>query len=325
MHYYYAPMEGITGYIQRNACHRFFPGIDKYFTAFIAPNQRGHFSSKEKNDILPEHNEGICLVPQILTNREDDFLMTVKKLKQYGYEEVNLNLGCPSKTVVSKFRDSGFLAKPEELDRFLESIFSKADIKISIKTRIGKDDPEEWMRLLEIYNKYPLEELIVHPRTQKDFYKNSPNLDVFEEMFKHSKCPVCYNGDLFTKRDFLKWKERFPLVDTVMIGRGLLINPGLIGLIEEGSMPKKERLFAYHNQIYEDYRNIMYGDRNVLFKMKELWIYMIHSFTNPKKYAKRIRKAEKLAAYEDAVSDLFNEQELVEDGRESGSSVYASE
>ena len=119
MRYYYAPMEGITGYIQRNACHAFFPGIDKYFTAFIAPNQRGHFSTREKNDILPQHNKGIYLVPQILTNNAEDFILTVRKLAQYGYGEVNLNLGCPSKTVVSKYRGSGFLAKPEELDHFL--------------------------------------------------------------------------------------------------------------------------------------------------------------------------------------------------------------
>ncbi|MEI3218327.1 MAG: tRNA-dihydrouridine synthase family protein [Lachnoclostridium sp.] len=325
MRYYYAPMEGITGYIQRNACHAFFPGIDKYFTAFIAPNQRGHFSTREKNDILPEHNKGIYLVPQILTNNAEDFILTVRKLAQYGYGEVNLNLGCPSKTVVSKYRGSGFLAKPEELDHFLEEIFSKTEIKISIKTRIGRDEPEEWEHLMEIYNKYPLEELIVHPRTQKDFYKNTPNLDVFEKVLEKSRCPVCYNGDLFSRREFLDWKEHFPQVDTVMIGRGLLMNPGLVGLIENGMMPDKETLFAFHNQIYEAYQREMCGDKNVLFKMKELWIYMIRIFTNSKKYAKRIKKAEKLTAYEDAVNDLFKEQELMEDGEEDSETVYTSE
>ncbi len=312
MRYYYAPMEGITGYIQRNAFHSLFSDTDKYFTAFIAPNQRGKFSLKEKNDFLPEHNRGIYLVPQILTNRSEDFILTAKRLEEFGYGEVNLNLGCPSRTVVSKYRGSGFLAKPDALDRFLEEIFSGTDVEISIKTRIGKDSQEEWDRLMEIYNRYPLKELIIHPRTQIDYYKNSPRLDIFSKALKESRCPICYNGDLFTKEDYEKWKRRFPGVDTVMIGRGLLVNPGLVGQIEGRGMPKKEKIIAYHDQIYEGYRREMSGERSVLFKMKELWTYLIRIFTNSKKYAERIRKAEKLAAYEDAVKALFIEQEILE-------------
>ena len=139
MNFYFAPMEGLTGYIYRNAHNAFFNNIDKYFSPFIVANQSESFKTRELNDILPENNQGIVLIPQLLTNNAKDFIHTSKKIKRLGYNEINLNLGCPSGTVVSKNRGSGFLSKREELDVFLEEIFSQAITKISVKTRIGKD------------------------------------------------------------------------------------------------------------------------------------------------------------------------------------------
>lgn len=313
MEIYYAPMEGITGYIQRNAAFSNFRGVDKYFTAFLAPNEKGSFSIKEKNDLAPEHNKGIYLVPQLITNDSEDFHLTVEKLKTYGYSEVNLNLGCPSKTVVSKYRGSGFLAKLEELDRYLDQIFRENDVAISIKTRIGMKDESEWERILNIYNQYPLKELIIHPRTQADYYKNKPHLDAFSYAVSESRCPVCYNGDIFNYNDLKYIQEQFPTVEKLMLGRGLLMNPGLAEMLETGQMPDKERIRKYHDDIYEKYKETLYGDRNVLFKMKEIWVYMMHIFEDSKKYAKRIKKGEKLNAYEDAVRELFQERELTSD------------
>lgn len=312
MDYYFAPMEGITGYIHRNAFQALFPCIDKYFTAFIAPNQHGKLSSREKNDILPEHNEGMYVVPQLLTNNAADFILTAKKLKDFGYREVNLNLGCPSKTVVSKYRGSGFLAKPQELERFLHDIFEKAETDISIKTRIGRDSPDEFEKLMEIYNKYPLKELIIHPRTQQDFYRNTPNREIFGQALEVCRCPVCYNGDIFTVRDVKEFKEQFPKVDRIMLGRGLLVNPMLIEMAEEGTAIDRGRIRAFHDKVYSDYREVLFGDKVILFKMKELWGYMIHLFPDSKKYAKKIRKAEKLAVYEEAVDALFSDCEICE-------------
>ncbi len=316
MKYYFAPMEGITGYIHRNAFQAFFPGIDKYITAFIAPNQHGKLSSREKNDILPEHNEGMRVVPQLLTNNADDFILTAKKLKDFGYDEINLNLGCPSRTVVSKFRGSGFLAKPQELDHFLYEIFDRAEAEISVKTRIGRDSPEEFHRLMEIYNQYPLKELVIHPRTQQDFYKNSPNMEVFAEALSMSACPVCYNGDIFTVKDLEVFRARFPEVEKVMLGRGLLVNPMLIESAENGEALDQERIRRFHDRVYCGYKEVLSGDKVILFKMKELWCYMIHLFPDSKKHAKRIRKSERLAAYEDAVDALFRECRVQEPGRE---------
>lgn len=312
MNLYFAPMEGLTGYIYRNAHKEFFNDIDRYYSPFIAANQSKSFKTKELNDILPEHNEGLSMVPQILTNNAKDFIHTAKKINILGYDEVNLNLGCPSGTVVSKYRGSGFLAKQEELDTFLDEIFSTLDCKISIKTRIGKDQPEEFYELIEIFNKYPIEELIIHPRIQKDFYRNKPNKTVFADALRMSTNTVCYNGDIFTARDYTEFVSEFPEVDRVMIGRGLLANPAMASGIVCNTKLDKTILKEFHDKIYEDYQNVLFGDRNILFKMKEIWFYMSSVFSENEKYAKKIRKSERLSDYEAAVSSLFKEQEILE-------------
>ncbi|SDP84892.1 tRNA dihydrouridine synthase [Clostridium gasigenes] len=312
MKYYLAPMEGITGYIYRTSYEKYFGNIDKYFTPFIVTNQSRSLKTKELRDVFPENNEGMNIVPQILTNDSEGFINISRKLQQLGYNEVNLNLGCPAGTVVSKNRGSGFLAKREELDMFLDEIFKIDDMKISIKTRIGKDSPEEFYELIKIYNKYPLEELIIHPRTQKDFYGNKPNLEVFKDGLSLSTNPVCYNGDIFTVDDHNKLIKAFPKVDTVMLGRGILANPGLMNEIKNNTFIDKEVLKDFHDEILYKYIELFNEDRNAIFRMKELWGYMSCIFSDNKKYAKKIKKSQNLSDYNEAVLSLFREQEIIQ-------------
>lgn len=320
MKYYLAPMEGITGHIYRNAYEKYFHNIDKYFTPFIVPNESLSLKTKELRDMLPENNEGLNIVPQILTNNAEGFVLTANKLKQLGYEEINLNLGCPAGTVVSKKRGSGFLAYPEELDRFLDEIYKINDMKISIKTRLGKERADEFYKLIEIYNKYPLEELIIHPRTREDFYGNTPNLEIFKESLKLSKHSICYNGDIFTVDNYNKIVKEFPQVDKIMIGRGILANPGLIDEIKENKFITKEILKQFHDEIFENYTILLKEDKNAMYRMKELWGYMSHIFTNNKKYYKKIKKAQKAIDYKVAVNILFAEQEIIK-----GAGLFSNE
>ncbi len=314
MKYYMAPMEGLTRYVYRNAYHKFFRPMDRYFTPFIANKK---MSNGEIRDLLPEHNEGMHVVPQILTNRSEDFLAVAKEIAQYGYDTVNLNVGCPSGTVVAKGRGAGLLAEPEVLDHFLYEIFEGYAGKISIKTRIGMEDENEWQDILAVYEKYPLEELIIHPRVRKDFYKGKPRLDAFSYAMEESGHRLCYNGDICSAEDLQDRKERFPDLDRVMLGRGVLCNPFLIEMSKTADdaahdhmQEKKDRLYAFHQEILEGYIQIMSGDRNVLFRMKELWFYLGDCFTNADKYLKKIKKSERLVAYQAAVDALFHEQEL---------------
>lgn len=253
-------------------------------------------------------------MPQLLTNNPQDFITTAVKLGELGYREINLNLGCPSRTVVTKYRGSGFLAKPGELDAFFAEVFSACggegslgEMQISVKTRLGVEEPEEFFRLLDIYNKYPLKELIIHPRTQRDFYSGPVHMDLFAYGAEHSRCPVCYNGDIRTVEDMRALEERFPALDRVMIGRGLLVDPALHLQLRGGRMPDRAALRTFHDRIYDWYRQEMPGARPVLFKMKELWAYMGQLFEDGRRPLKKIRKAERTEAYEAAVEELFRE------------------
>ena len=304
MQYYLAPLEGITTYVYRNAYHKYFRKMDKYFTPFIVPHKDKKFNTRELKELSPEHNHGLNVVPQLLTNNAEDFLKTAKDIVQMGYKEINLNLGCPSKTVVTKKKGSGFLEYPEELDRFLDEIYGNADFKISVKTRIGKDSPDEFYQLLEIYNKYPIEELTIHPRIQTDYYQNTPNLDMFKVAYEESKNPICYNGDIRTTDNLTSLTQQFPDLKHVMIGRGIIHNPGLLTHLD------KETLLSFHNMILEEYIKISSGERNVLFKMKELWFYMLSLFEDAEKVGKKIKKTERLKEYESIINMLFNAYDL---------------
>lgn len=304
--YYMAPLESVTTWIYRKAHAKIYGRLDKYFIPFLEPHEKRDFKTRELQEILPEHNENIYAVPQILTNRSEGFIKLAKALKDWGYEEVNLNLGCPSKTVVTKGKGSGFLAKPEELERFLTEIFDalSGEIKISVKTRIGKEDPEEFPALLKLFNKYPMEELIIHPRVQKDGYGNVPRLELYELAEKQSVNPLCYNGDLYTREQIRNFAERFPGTERLMFGRGFLRDPGL--LYNEGKDSKDifEKFWAFHDLVYEGYQERNMGDRNVLFKMKELWSYQVYQFSEPERLFKTFKKVQDCNEYEQMIRNL---------------------
>lgn len=319
MKFYLAPMEGLTGFVFRNAYQKHFGDIDTYFTPFINNKKMNY---KEIKDILPEHNKGMHVVPQILTNRAEDFLAIAKELGNYGYESVNLNLGCPSGTVVTKHRGAGFLAVPEELDHFLEEIFADCPLRISVKTRIGINDAGEWERILSIYEKYPMEELIIHPRVQKDFYNNTPDMDAFLYAVENSRHTLCYNGDICSVDDYKAWIQKMEGKDRehgsgstaqhtehMMLGRGILKNPGLFGELMGHAPITKDQFHAFHDDVLKGYLDVMSGERNTLFRMKELWFYFAKYFTEPEKYVKQIKKTQRVAEYRVIVDNLFREQE----------------
>lgn len=272
MRYYMAPLEEVTGYVFRNAYHAYFYPFDKYFAPFVAAKeQKGRlFNYKERNDILPENNRGIILIPQILTNNSEAFIRTARGMREYGYEEINLNLGCPSKTVVNGGRGSGFLQDREGLRKFLDKIFEQLDMKISIKTRLGRYEPEEIGPLMEIFNDYPLEELIIHPRVREDFYSGTPRLDAFSGAYEVRKAPLCYNGDIFTVEDLKRIEREFPQITAVMIGRGVLRHPGLTGQLHGKDLPEKSVWEAFAGQLRDEYVRISINEEKALFKLKEI-------------------------------------------------------
>ena len=305
MKYYFAPLEGISGCLYRNLHHQFFDGVDAYFAPFISTSHSTDKRKKEMRDILPENNPGVPLIPQLLSNNGELFLEYQEAIADLGYTEVNLNLGCPSKTVVAKRRGSGFLGDLDELHRFLDIIFNGKTIDISIKTRIGLHNSECFLELMEIYNEYPIKELTIHPRTQKDFYGGTPDMKLFQAGFAMSKNPVCYNGDLCTVEDVRRMEAEFPALSAIMIGRGMLKNPGLIGELKKQPPADLKKIKVFHDALRSGYAERLSGDKPVLFKMKEFWVYMGESCSEKEKTLKKIKKCQRLADYDVLAREMF--------------------
>ena len=337
---YLAPMEGITGYIYRNAHCKYFGGVDKYFMPFIAPAKGRPLRNRELKDVLPENNQGINAVPQLLTNSGEGFVKAAKFLKKLGYDEVNINLGCPSKTVVTKYKGSGLLYDTERLDNFLYEVFAAGVMDVSIKTRLGRDSSVEFEDIIEIYKKYPISELIIHPRIQTDFYKNIPNMEVFAEgVVSYGRTDtVCYNGDINSVADYERFTDDFPDIMKVMIGRGIIADPclaerikcaaagrdgvddgdnqngeteqnGSIGYVDSSPYMTYDwnRFFIFHDELYRNYCESDVGRGNTMFKMKELWAYwsrLFYDVEGAERALKKIRKTRDNGEYEAAVRML---------------------
>lgn len=305
-----APMEGLTGRVFRAALCRHFPTPLRFYAPFLSPTSSPDLRSKEMSDVQPEENRGQELIPQILSNHAEEFLFAADKLRRLGYTEVNLNLGCPSGTVTARGRGAGFLRRREELQRFLDEIFAACPLAISVKTRVGFAEEDEFPALVELYNQYPLRELIVHPRVREDYYKGAVRLDAFAHAVTHAKAPLCFNGDIFTPDDLAALLSRFPTLDRVMLGRGLVANPALARTLGGGAALTKEELYAFQQSLCDGFRALGWSERVVICHMKEYWHYMTALFGDAAKYRKRIGKAQDMAGYRMAVESLFREQEL---------------
>ncbi len=306
MKIYFAPLEGITNHIFRNAYNEIYGHIDKYFAPFISPSEKCPITPRERKEVTPENNKGFYLVPQILTCRSEHFIEGARELQAMGYTEINFNLGCPSGTVCAKGKGAGFLPETLALQKFLDDIYSYAEsdgVKISIKTRLGYFNPDEFYDLLDIFNKYPVSELIVHPRIKSDFYKGEPRKEYYAYALEHSKCPLVYNGNIFTVKDYDEYSSSFGTsLDPVMTGRGLISDPSLAdklkGFAVETDFAKFRRL---HDTLYHEYQKVMSPDINVLYKMRELWSYWQTLFDGKERDIKRLLKAKKYEEYEDVV------------------------
>lgn len=307
MRYYFAPMEGVTGALFRQVHHRYFPGVDKYYTPFLSPSQDHVFSRRERREIEPGRNEGLNVVPQLLTRRAEDFLWAAEELFQRGYREVNLNLGCPSGTVTAKGKGAGFLGRRAELEEFLDTVFARAGGPISVKTRLGIQDPEEFWALLELYNRYPIVELTIHPRVQKDLYRHPVRREELGRMLAESRNPVCYNGDIVTQRDLEELEGTWKGFEAVMIGRGLIADPAMVSCRQGGPALDRERLGRFLEELYQGYTEEYGGARNAMFRMKELWPYLLCRFQGAEGYGKKLRKARTPGEYEDVARRILDE------------------
>lgn len=307
MRYYFAPLEGLTDSVYRRLHHQYFPGIDRYYTPFLSPTVHRALTPRESRELPPADTLSYSCVPQLLTKVPADFLWMAQQCAELGYREVNLNLGCPSGTVTAKGKGAGMLTDPQSLDRFLDAVYSAAPLDISIKTRLGFYSPEEFPHLLEIFNRYPVKELIIHPRVRQDFYHSPVDLEAFSYAVKNSKHPVCYNGNLCSTSQVRAFQEKFPQVEAVMIGRGLIGDPGM--LTPDGTSVSV--LSEFYDELFETYQAIFGSSRNAMFRLKENWRYLLCHFQYSDKLGKRLRKAKNPSEYTAITKEIFDTLSLL--------------
>jgi tRNA-dihydrouridine synthase len=302
MRYYFAPMEGVTDSVYRRLHHQYFGGVDRYYMPFLSPTMHRTLSHKEDRELPVADTLPFVAIPQILTRSAEDFLWAAQVCRDRGYEEVNLNTGCPSGTVVAKGKGAGMLRSTDELDRFLDTIFKDSPIPISVKTRLGLTEPGEFPALLDVFNRYPIRELTIHPRVRKQFYQGDVDMEMFRYAAANSQNPLCYNGDLNSRQDCEKIAAEFPQIGSVMLGRGLVADPGM--LLPGGT--DVQVLEQFHDALLEEYLVLFGGSRNAMFRLKENWSFLLARFEDSEKLAKRLRKTTDLGEYRAIAAEIFH-------------------
>lgn len=296
----------------RQAFVRHFQGMDVEMAPFISTVNSDKINPKLLKDILPENNSGLPLIPQVIGNNADDFIQMNIALHDLGYNEVNWNMGCPHKPIRKKRRGSGLLPFPDTVDSILDQVCERSPVKISVKVRLGVADKSELMKMIPVLNKYPLSEVIVHPRTAEQMYKGTVDLDAFNEAYQALTGTVCYNGDIYSLDFYNRVKTRFPEINRFMLGRGLLANPFLCEEIKSGNLTSEkaiERIAAFHTDLVAHYESVLHGEHPVLGKMKEFWTYQTMHLSNGRKMFKKLKKAQRLPTYKDIVSEFLAEAE----------------
>ena len=301
MRYYFAPMEGLTDSIYRRLHHKYFPGVDRYYMPFLSPTIHRQLTHKEDRELPMADSVPFPAVPQVLTKVPEDFLWAAEVCRDRGYDEVNLNIGCPSGTVVSKGKGSGMLRNPSELDRFLEEIFSASPLPVSVKTRLGLENSEEFPAILEVLNRYPIRELTIHPRVRKQFYDGTVDMDMFDYAVQNSTNPLCYNGDILSLQQAEQLQAQYPQIQSVMIGRGLIADPGMLS-----GGTDKAALEGFMNELIAVYEVEFGGSRNAIFRLKENWGFLHSRFEGCDKLWKRLRKTTDAAEFKSISAEIFH-------------------
>ncbi len=308
MQYYVAPMEGLTDRVWRQVHQKWFaaPGAPtRYYAPFLSPPENRVLVKRKMEEVLPQNNPGLPVIPQILGKDGELAAWMIGELRKLGYAEVNLNFGCPSGTVTAKGKGSGMLRDPQKLDAFLQAVFSTVEGPVSVKTRLGVDSPAEFAAILEIYNRYPISELTIHPRVMRQLYRGEADRAAFAATLPQCKMPVCYNGDLTTAAQLHEVAAQFPDLSGIMVGRGVIADPALLRVALGGAPASKEELRGYLDDLYHGYTELFVSANSAISRMKAHWFYLIHRFAGSEKLEKQLKKLREPWEYEVTVNQIF--------------------
>lgn len=309
---YSSPLQGFTDFRFRNAFQMYFGGIDQYIAPYIRINGKPEIKSANERDILPANNSSINLIPQIITKDAGEFLFVAKYIQKLGYSELNWNLGCPYPMVAKRGMGSGLLCMPEKIDEILNMVSAETGIQVSVKMRLGYENPQEIFHVLPVLEKYRLANITIHPRIGKQLYRGEVDLKAFEDCLGHSSHKIFYNGDITSVQSFREMKDRFPTINNWMIGRGLIADPFLPVMIKSDNPEYPENRYdvfnSFHDALLSSYEEALSGQKHLLMKMYSFWEYFIRSFPKSPKGLKRIKKAQNIRVYREVVKQIMDNE-----------------
>ena len=310
-----SPLQGFTDFRFRNAFNEYFGGIDTFYSPYIRLNGKLKIKGSYERDLLIENNTVPKVIPQIMTNDADEFLFVSKYVQELGYKELNWNLGCPYPMVTKRGMGSGLICDPKKINQILDRVHSETDITVSMKMRMGYENPEEILDVFPILERYPIKNIAIHARIGKQLYKGGVDLDSFQRCLETSKQKLYYNGDITSVSKFRELQNRFPTIDHWMIGRGLIADPFLPSMIKNDSTEYPENRWAlfseFHDRIYKEYDAALSGPTPIKMKMLGFWEFFSQSFDNPQKTYKKIKKAGSPRNYQAAVSDILKSEKAL--------------
>ncbi len=300
-HIYSAPLQGYTDHVWRRSHALVFGGIDCYYSPFMRI-QHGGIMSRDLRDVLPEHNQGMHFVPQILACAPPDAVTMASRLKALGYTEIDINMGCPFPPIARHAKGSGILCYADKVKALFEALAAIDGVRYSVKMRLGYAGDDEWRQVLPLMSIINPTHITVHPRTGLQQYKGEINMRQFDDLLHASPYPVVYNGELHSLDDVDEVRAAHPTLAGVMIGRALVANPALL----EPEKADKAHYQAFHDKLYGQYQRLLAsgGPAQLLSKMKAFWeMYLPNADA---KSCKLIHKATTIEKYDQAVAQLFS-------------------
>ncbi len=262
-----APLRGVTIRAFRDTFHRELieAGFRGAFAPFIPANPGIRITESFLKDLDGAHDD-FPLVPQVIGKHPEAMRTFLRAIKERGFVKADLNAGCPFPMIIRKNRGSGIMKTPDVLEAMLAvGVEEMGEGNFSLKIRLGVANTDEVLALLPIINKYPLSCLTVHARTAKQMYAGGVDLDAFEKVLENSVNPVMYNGDVDSALPLEEFTARFPMVRSIMIGRGFIISLG-----------RRDDARELALRYVENNCKELAGDHQVLGRMKEFLAYWSH-------------------------------------------------
>lgn len=307
-----SPLQGFTDFRFRNAFNHYFGGIDTFYAPYIRLNGKLKIKQSFQNDLSPENNTTLEVIPQVITNDADEFIFVAKYVQSLGYKELNWNLGCPYPMVTKSGMGSGLICNPARINDILHRAHNETDILVSMKMRMGYEHAQEILEVFPILDQYPLKNIAIHARIGQQLYKGPVDLDAFEKCISSTKHKLYYNGDIISVAAFQAIEKRFPTLDHFMIGRGLIADPFLPSMIRNNTRVYPENRWVifseFHDTIYQQYDEYLSGPTPIKMKMLGFWEYFSQSTSNPQKAYKAIKKAGNPVKYKQAVAQIINNE-----------------